>query len=481
MNLKELKELVASGESDRIEFKSTTGQRTQAMKTVCGMLNGLGGFVFFGVSNKGKLIGQDVTAKTMADISVELNRLDPPAFPDVETVTIENGKVVIILRVPGGGGLYTYDGRSYIRNGPTTRIMPKAEYERRLIDRLHSTRRWENEPAAKGITIKDLDQDEIQLTLTNAIDAGRIERPRKTDTKSILTGLGLIIDGILTNAAVVLFGKSNRLESLYPQCLIQFAIFRGIDRLSDFSDNRQYWGHAFSLLQKAESFFKDHIPIAGKVFPDKFKREDRPLCHPRAFREALANAFCHRDYAAPGTSTSVAIYDDRMEIINPGAFHFGITPKALFHPHESRPWNPIIANVFYRAGIIEKWGTGTLNIIDWCKENGNPLPEWNMQSGSVILTLKPLPDKAALKPGLQQESRQESQQESRQESLRNRIIEILQKEPLSRSELSKELGHKKISGQLNKVLKELIKEGVVSYTIPEKPKSRLQKYILTKK
>jgi ATP-dependent DNA helicase RecG len=63
--------------------------------------------------------------------------------------------------------------------------MPKAEYDRRLVDRLHSTRRWENEPAAKGISIKDLDEDEIQLTLSNAIDAGRMRTDREKQTQSL--------------------------------------------------------------------------------------------------------------------------------------------------------------------------------------------------------------------------------------------------------------------------------------------------------
>ena len=83
-----------------------------------------------------------------------------------------------------------------------------------------------------------------------------------------------------------------------------------------------------------------------------------------------------------------------LEITNPGTLHFGITPEKLTKPHESRPWNPIIANVFYRAGIIERWGSGTLNIIDWCIENGNPTPAWSEQSGSVYVTFRPavLPD-----------------------------------------------------------------------------------------
>ena len=88
------------------------------------------------------------------------------------------------------------------------------------------------------------------------------------------------------------------------------------------------------------------------------------------------------------------MYDDHLEITNPGDLHFWITPEKLTKPHESKPWNPIIANVFYRAGIIERWGAGTLNIIDWCTENSNPAPTWHEQAGSVYVTFLPavLPD-----------------------------------------------------------------------------------------
>lgn len=138
----------------------------------------------------------------------------------------------------------------------------------------------------------------------------------------------------------------------------------------------------------------DHVPIAGRVIPGKMIREDQPWYPPRATREALANALCHRDYTIAGGAVAVAIYDDHLEITNPGELQFGITPEKLTRPHESKPWNPIIANVFYRAGIIERWGMGTLNIIDWCVENGNPSPTWDDQSGSVFVSFFPaiLPD-----------------------------------------------------------------------------------------
>jgi ATP-dependent DNA helicase RecG len=144
--------------------------------------------------------------------------------------------------------------------------------------------------------------------------------------------------------------------------------------------------------------------------------------------------------------------------------------------------------VFYRAGIIEKWGTGTLNIIDWCRENGNPQPEWKVRTGSVVVTFKPLMDNperqpesgVELEPESQPESGVELEPESQPESLREKIIQLLSRGPLSKADISKQLGQKQISGPLNKTMKSLVEDGDVTFTIPEKPKSRLQKYRLVK-
>lgn len=217
-------------------------------------------------------------------------------------------------------------------------------------------------------SIKNLDKREIQTTLDTAIGLGRLEPTGRRDAESILRGLELIREDKLLNGAVALYGKSDRLKTLYPQFSIRLARFRGVNRLADFSDNRQYWGHAFSLVRRAQTFLMDHVPIARRVVSGKLVREDQPLYPPRATREALANALCHRDYTVPGGAVAVAMYDDHLDITNPSALHFGIMPQKLKGPHESRPWNPNIACVFYRAGIIERWGSGTLNIIDCDRE-----------------------------------------------------------------------------------------------------------------
>lgn len=82
------------------------------------------------------------------------------------------------------------------------------------------------------------------------------------------------------------------------------------------------------------------------------------------------------------------MYDDRLEVTSSGILHFGFTPQALFEPHESRPWNPLIASVFYRRGIIETWGQGTLKMAAWSEEAGLPKPEILEIPGAVVVRFR---------------------------------------------------------------------------------------------
>ncbi len=263
---------------------------------------------------------------------------------------------------------------------------------------------------------------------------------------------------------------------------VRLARFRGVNRLADFTDNRQYWGHAFALLRRSETFLLDHVPIAGRVVEGKMRREDRPAYPPRATREALANAICHRDYTSAGGAIAVAMYDDHLEIVNPDGFHLGMEPAKLVVPHESKPWNPIIANVFYRAGVIERWGMGALKILDWCKEFDCPLPEWKEHADSVYVTFKPAEwfEKQRAQPESQPESGT-SAAPVQYQSLSTRILGVLDGGPQPISELSSRLGQKRVSGQLKVVLGQMLRDGSVEFTIPDKPQSRLQRYRLTEK
>jgi ATP-dependent DNA helicase RecG len=383
MNLAELQSLVAQGENDKVEFKKSTGQRTDAAKTVCAMLNGMGGFVIFGVAPDGTIVGQEIGARTIEDIANCIAQIEPSAFPNIETVALDNNLKVIIVKVPGGG-LYTYEGRAYMRFGPTTRIMPHEYYQRKVIERMNYV--WENQPAI-GFTVDDLDHAEITRTVDEAIRRGRMDELRTRAPEALLRGMNLMYEGQLLNAAVVLFGKNNLMFPMYPQCILRAARFRGTDK-SEFIDNRQFIGNAFEIFVRAQEFWRQHLPIAGRILPNVFERVDDPLYPPEALREALANAICHRDYALGGGAITLAIYDDRLEIGSIGTLPFGITADDLTRPHHSRLRNPLIAHAFYRRGIIEEWGRGTLKILEWSEEAGMQPPEFESNTHEVMVRFK---------------------------------------------------------------------------------------------
>lgn len=385
--LREIERVVARGESLQAEFKRTTGQRTDAAKTICGMLNASGGFVIFGVTDEGRMAGMQVTAATLADVTRELRRIDPQALLSPEAVELGNGLGLIVVRVPKGDGPYTYDGRPYLRVGPTTELMRAEEYQRRLLERMHSVSRWEIQPA-QGVTLADLDAEEVVRTAEEAIRRNRLEDLASRRVEDLLLGFGVLNDGVLMNAAVVLFGRGDRLMPLYPQCTLRLARFRGRD-MSEFIDSRMEVGNAFQLFIKAQRFLREHLPVAGRIVPGLFERVDDPLYPPVALRETLANAFCHRDYGIHAGSVGIAMFDDRLEITSTGPLRFGLRATDLTGPHPSLPWNPTIASVFFRRGLIEKWGRGTLKIGEATERAGLIPPEFHERGGEMVVRFFP--------------------------------------------------------------------------------------------
>ena len=265
--------------------------------------------------------------------------------------------------------------------------MTQTAYNSLLLEKLHAEQRWENQ-LAQDWTVADLDEEEIRLTATEAIAAGRLEDSGRRDPRDLLRGLNLLNEGVLLRAAVVLFGGEQRLAAELPQCTLRVARFAGVDR-TEFRDNRQIHGNAFQLLRSAERFLRDHNPIAGRVVADRMERIDEPLYPPLAVREALANALCHRDYAIGGGSVAVGIYDDRLEVTSSGSLHFGLTPQKLLEPHESLPWNPLIARVFFRRGIIESWGRGTIKMAELASAAKLQPPEIEDAGGCVTVRFRP--------------------------------------------------------------------------------------------
>lgn len=383
MTVPELEAEVARGESDTLELKKSTAEREAAMKTLCGMLNGSGGRVLIGVTEAGKVRGQVVSDATLKDLAQGYTQFDPPIAVRQQRVALAGGQEVFVVEVdPSSLAPHTFQGRPYRRLNSTTTVMPQAEYQRRLLERDHPTRRWENRPAPGS---PPLDLAEVGRMLSDAVAAGRLDSPI-TDPAEALRKLGLVTGGATTQAAVVAFAAEPFPD--YPQCALRLARFKGVTK-AEFLDQQQPYGHAFLLLREADLFLRRHLPVAGRFESGVMTRIDEPLFPPLALREALVNALIHRDYSIVGGAVNVAVYDDRLEIISTGTLPFGQTVADLMKDHQSRPRNPLLADLFYRRGLIEKWGRGVQKIIDLCVAAGHPPPEFEERAGDVVVRFIP--------------------------------------------------------------------------------------------
>lgn len=471
MKLSELRRLVEKGEGLSLELKRSTGELREALQTVCAFLNGKGGVVLIGVSPKGEIPGQDVSDKTRREIAQAMDGFEPPVRLEPSYIKLKSNRMVIVFRVAGLSETvpFTYERIPYERVGSTTRKMPQKRYEQLLLQRAHSKRRWENQEA-EGITLRDLNREQIHDVVSSARNAGRLVGPVGADARRILDRLGLRQNGKLLQAALVLFGKKFLPD--YPQCELRMARFRGTDK-TEFLDQKQIRGSAFTLLEEAMLFCQRHFPLPGRVVPERMERVDHPLIPPDALREILVNALIHRDYSIAGGAVSLAIFDDRVEIWSAGRFPEGITPDALLHDHDSIPRNPFIADVFYRAGLIEKWGRGTNRVISMCKKWKIKPPSFREAAGSVAVTFR-VP--VGLTP---QVTAQVTEQVTAQ--VTEQVAKILKsaRAPRTREELQKAAGISHREHFRAAYLLPLLSAGWLTMTIPSKPTSRMQRYQTT--
>ena len=390
MNLSALHTLIAAGESQTLELKKSTAEKDRACRSLCALANGQGGQVVFGVTPAGKVVGQKVTDRTLEELAQEFQGFEPPMSPHLQRIQVTDGdaaglEVLLVQVARSAQAPLSFRGVPYERVLNTTRVMPRATYQRLLIESMHATKRWEMQ-AAQGCGIDALDTNELVVTIEESIRRGRMEDPGTRDPMGLLRGLGLLVQGDqISCAAIALFCRDDHAIPEFPQFNLRVARFKGTTR-DEFLDNRQYAGSAFALMRRAERFLIDWMPVASKIVPGQMARIDTPALPVEAVREALANAFIHRDYTSAAGSVSVALYDDRLEVISPGELHFGLTPEMLYQTHESKPWNPWVAKVFYRRGLIETWGRGTLKIAGLMQEAGLTAPTLTINADFVTMT-----------------------------------------------------------------------------------------------
>lgn len=106
------------------------------------------------------------------------------------------------------------------------------------------------------------------------------------------------------------------------------------------------------------------------------------------FNEGVFPGVCLLSRWRTNGSVSLAIYEDRLEIVNPGKFPLEISPENIKQPHESYPYNKKLAQLLYLCNYLEKWGSGAQRIIDLCNNQGIPEPQWIAKNGTITIVFQ---------------------------------------------------------------------------------------------
>lgn len=469
MDLQDIRSLVDQGEGPTVELKGTTAGLRDAMRTLCGFLNGRGGCVLFGVADDGRITGQMVSERT---------RQEPPPPYEVDFVAVTGKLHVVVLTVAGAtpGVPYLQDGRPYERKMDKTTRMPSNVHERLLMARAVTSRSWEAEPD-DNLSIEDLDEVEIARWRESAAERRRLEVPPDLPVPDLLARLGLSSRGKLTRAAVTLFARPARL--VYPQCLLKLGRFRGTTVTGPVVDSRQERMNAFAMVREGMSFLLRNIPLSSVISNESALRQDRYLVPEPALREVLHNAVMHRDYLNPGGSVEVNVFDDRVEISSLGRLPPELTLEALLRPHRSIPRNPLIAEAFYRAGYVDRWGSGIDRILGACAEARLAAPRFEERNGFLLVTIPCL----LVGPSLVPPSGPSRDQVGTKQEPSPEVVLILRATatPRTLAELMELVGRSSRTKFRNAILRPMLESELIAMTHPDEPRNPKQRYRITAK
>ncbi len=362
-------------EGQRLELKRRWNDR--ALEDLAAFANTDGGRLILGIEHTGDVSGLDVD-------DVELQRLANLIHsrlgltPRIFVQNIQN-RPALVIEVEPAPGVIPCNGRYLRRVGSTNRDFAPDELAHHIVRR--SGLRWDSLPSPWGVEQCDPQALHAFVQMAKA----RLPQAEAAQPALLLQNLDVLREGRLTNAGVLLF--TARPQALLPQAMARVGVFRSP---TDIVDSHDLEGNLWQQVEAAMERFRRLLQVRFDTGVTELslaglqRREmwEYPL---DALREAVINALIHRDYTLTG-HVQVRLHDDRLEVWSPGELPPGVTPELLRGPHGSYPRNPALARVFFFAGLIEQWGSGTLKILRLCREQGLPEPLFEEHGVSFRIT-----------------------------------------------------------------------------------------------
>jgi len=388
-----LRALLEDLESDRVERKASASDMRKIRKAVCAFANDLPGHqepgvVFVGVTDDGACAGLSIDDKLLKKLSEVRSNADILPVPSIQVDkrTLDGCEIAVIQVEPASAPPVRYAGRVWVRVGPTTREAG-ADDERILSERA----RYNNQPFDRrpvdGAQIDDIDLRLFEEEYLPSALAPEVLQRNNRSTDERLASLRFLLDGVPTNGALIVLGREPR--DFMPGAYLQFVRIDGT-RLGDpIKDEKELSGPLSQIVQQLDDLLEINVTSAVDFTSGPRERvtPDYPV---EALRQLGRNALIHRNYESSNAPARLYWFNDRIEIHNPGGLYGQVT-QSTFGRGVTDYRNPLIAEAMAHLGYVQRFGFGVPMARKLLKLNGNPPPDFDMDSNSFLVTVRPKP------------------------------------------------------------------------------------------
>ena len=414
-------------ESQNIEYKESW--RDEYLKWLCGFANAQGGTIYIGVDDAGDVVGVKDVKKLMEDIPNKIQS-GLGIVADVNKLT-KDGKDYLEIKVKPSSFPISYHGEFHYRSGSTKQQLTGIALSEFIMQKTGF--RWED-VTVDNITVDDLDDESFKIFRREALSKKRMsEAELNVSNAELLKKLHLMVDEKLKRSAVLLFYKDP--EIIQNGSFVKVGKFDERGRVVYHNDLEE------SLIVNASKVIDliYQMYLKAKIsYEHDIRVEEYPFAR-EAIREAVYNAIAHNCYMY-GTPIQIRVMDDAITISNSCILPEGWTVDTLMEQHESKPYNPDIARVFYRAGFIENWGQGIQKICDECKGIGAELPVYELTGTTLRIRFKAL-ESALIDQPKAPKHQNTDKHGALDDAIVLKIIEILKEKPdISQEALGENMG-----------------------------------------
>ena len=375
----DIKNIAASGEGYNAEFKIRVPANVRKLtEEICAFANSAGGTLLIGVDDNNALQGTTIDNGKRSAIQNSIHEITPVLNCSIYSVNVDRIEIWVIEVPSGKNKPYVLSGAIYVRNGPNTQKLTTVEEMRDFFqqaDRIY----FDEAPCAgfdftTQIDINNLEEFKVEANLSPRVHNEQIFNNLKLETQ----------DGVFKNGAVLFFGSSP--QDFIDTAVIRCVAFDGLNKRY-IIDDKIMTGPLYVQYKEAIQWLKTKLDIRYKIEGSTGPREEIWEIPKNVFKEAIINALSHRDYYDRGARITIELFNDRVEITNPGGLVSAVSPKDFGKRSHSR--NPLIFGLFARMRMVEQIGSGIGRIKDLMEEEGLPPPEFSYKGMFTVLLRRP--------------------------------------------------------------------------------------------